>query len=123
MPQLSSQIKLKREIPSAPTHESLNLNQDYKITTTTSSFYQNGAASLFHGLTFQGVKSVLNITLDKITIECYLPAPGEKQQGQFPVQTFNPYVADVQTQSKHLIPTLQMCKFMHFGFGHSIFIR
>ncbi|MBN3905273.1 MAG: SDR family NAD(P)-dependent oxidoreductase [Nostoc sp. NMS1] len=92
----SSQIKLKREIPNAPTHESLNLNQDRKITATTSSIYQNGSASLFHGLTFQGVKSVLNATLQKITIECYLPKTEERQQGQFPVQTFNPYIADVE---------------------------
>ncbi len=25
-----------------------------------------------------------------------MPEPGERQQGQFPVQTFNPYIADVQ---------------------------
>ncbi|MEH1965741.1 SDR family NAD(P)-dependent oxidoreductase [Nostoc sp.] len=92
----SSQMKLKREVPSAPTHEFLNLRQDNRIIATTSSLYQNGAASLFHGLSFQGVKSVLNASLDKITIECYLPEPGERQQGQFPVQTFNPYIADVQ---------------------------
>ncbi|MHC5852523.1 SDR family NAD(P)-dependent oxidoreductase [Nostoc sp.] len=92
----SSQMKLKREISSAPTHKFLNLSQDHRITATTSSLYQNGAASLFHGLAFQGVKSVLNATLDKITIECYLPEPAERKQGQFPVQTFNPYIADVQ---------------------------
>ncbi|MFS0516071.1 SDR family NAD(P)-dependent oxidoreductase [Nostoc sp. UIC 10607] len=92
----SSQMKLKRQLPNSPTHEFLNLSQDHRITATTSSLYQNGPTSLFHGFTFQGVKSVLNTTLDKITIECYLPEPGEKQQGQFPVQTFNPYIADVQ---------------------------
>jgi acyl transferase domain-containing protein/acyl carrier protein len=92
----SSQMKLKREILIPPTHEFMNLSQDHKITATTSSLYQNGAASLFHGFTFQGVKSVLNANLDKIAIECYLPEPGERQQGQFPVQTFNPYIADVQ---------------------------
>ena len=34
-----------------------------------------------------------------MTIECYLPEPTAKQQGQFPVQTFNPYIADVQIHS------------------------
>ncbi|RCJ23972.1 beta-ketoacyl synthase [Nostoc sp. ATCC 43529] len=92
----SSQMKLKREIPSAPTHKLMNLSQDGKITATDSSLYQNGTTTLFHGATFQGVKSVLNANLDKITIECYLPEPHEKQQGQFPVQTFNPYITDVQ---------------------------
>ncbi|MFN6536333.1 MAG: SDR family NAD(P)-dependent oxidoreductase [Nostoc sp. EkiNYC01] len=92
----SSQMKLKREVPDAPVHEFINLSQDRKITATTSSLYQNGATTLFHGATFQGVKSVLNANLDNITIECYLPKPGERQQGQFPVQTFNPYIADVE---------------------------
>ncbi len=92
----SSQMKLKREIPDAPTHEFINLSQDYQITATASSLYQNGATTLFHGATFQGVKSVLNANLDKITIECYVPQPKERQQGQFPVQTFNPYITDVQ---------------------------
>ncbi|MDZ8104028.1 MAG: SDR family NAD(P)-dependent oxidoreductase [Nostoc sp. DedQUE12a] len=92
----SSQMKLKREIPEAPLHEFINLSQDGKITATASSLYQNGATTLFHGATFQGVKSVLNANLENITIECYLPEPKEQQQGQFPVQTFNPYIADVQ---------------------------
>jgi len=92
----SSQMKLKREIPEAPVHEFINLSQDGKITTTASSLYQNGATTLFHGATFQGVKSVLNANLENITIECYLPEPKEQQQGQFPVKTFNPYIADVQ---------------------------
>jgi acyl transferase domain-containing protein/acyl carrier protein len=92
----SSQMKLKREIPDAPIHEFINLSQDDQITATTSSLYQNGTTTLFHGATFQGVKSVLNANLDKITIECYLPKPKEQQQGQFPVQTFNPYIADVE---------------------------
>ncbi|WP_445635284.1 type I polyketide synthase [Nostoc sp. DSM 114161] len=92
----SSQMKLKREIPDAPLHEFINLSQDNKITATASSLYQNGATTLFHGATFQGVKSVLNANLENITIECYLPEPKEQQQGQFPVQTFNPYITDVQ---------------------------
>ncbi|MGF1989911.1 MAG: SDR family NAD(P)-dependent oxidoreductase [Nostoc sp. ZfuVER08] len=92
----SSQMKLKREIPDAPIHEFINLSQDNQITATASSLYQNGTTTLFHGATFQGVKSVLNANLDKITIECYLPKPKEQQQGQFPVQTFNPYIADVE---------------------------
>ncbi|MDZ8241354.1 MAG: SDR family NAD(P)-dependent oxidoreductase [Nostoc sp. ChiQUE01a] len=92
----SSQMKIKRQIPDALVHEFINLSQDHKITTTASSLYQNGATTLFHGATFQGVKSVLNANLEKITIECYLPEPTERQQGQFPVQTFNPYIADVE---------------------------
>ncbi len=94
----SSQVKLKREIRGELLYESINLNQDQHLVKTTS-FYQNGIGSLFHGQTFQGVKSFLNASPGKVTIECYLPNPGEKQQGQFNVQTFNPYIADVQIHS------------------------
>ncbi|MEO0013146.1 MAG: hypothetical protein RLZZ535_1535, partial [Cyanobacteriota bacterium] len=58
--------------------------------------YQNGAKSLFHGASFQGVKTVLNVSRDKLTAECFLPSLNTSKQGQFPVQTFNPYLVDVQ---------------------------
>jgi hypothetical protein len=44
------------------------------------------------------VRQVLNISPEKMTTECYLSAVPEKVQGQFPVQTFNPYAVDVQLQ-------------------------
>jgi acyl transferase domain-containing protein len=93
----STQVQLKRESNSVPTYDSLNLHQDENFLTTNTSLYQNGAGSLFHGTTFQGVKSILNASFDKLTIECFLPEP--EQQGQFPVQTFNAYIADVQVHS------------------------
>ncbi|MBD2387201.1 type I polyketide synthase [Cylindrospermum sp. FACHB-282] len=94
----STHVKLKRQIPSVPIYEQLNLNQDQNLLST-KSFYQNGTGSLFHGVTFQGVKALLNASPGKLTIECLLPNPGEKQQGQFPLQTFNPYIADVQVHA------------------------
>ncbi|WP_041233456.1 type I polyketide synthase [Cylindrospermum stagnale] len=94
----SAQVKLKRNLPSTPTYEQLNLNQDQNLLAITS-LYQSGAGTLFHGVTFQGVKSLLNASPGKLTMECLLPNPGEKQQGQFPAQTFNPYIADVQVHS------------------------
>lgn len=51
---------------------------------------------MFHGTAFQGVKKVLNITDNQLTAECYLPELSKEKQGQFPVQTFNPYIVDVQ---------------------------
>jgi hypothetical protein len=92
----SAQIKLKRQIPTAPVYDSLNLKQEEIILDSTTSLYQDGAASLFHGPSFQGVKTILNISPEKITIECALPKLRTRQQGQFPVQIFNPYIADVQ---------------------------
>ncbi len=95
----STNLILKREIPRSPNYESLNLNQDQNLLKNNQELYQVNASSLFHGVTFQGVKSVLNASPSQITIECFLSEPTAKQQGQFPVQTFNPYIADVQIHS------------------------
>ncbi|WP_315790680.1 SDR family NAD(P)-dependent oxidoreductase [Fischerella sp. JS2] len=92
----SSHIQLKRQFQAAPDYDWLNLKQEEIILGFTTSLYQDGASSLFHGPSFQGVKTILNISPEKITIECTLPKLETRQQGQFPVQTFNPYIADVQ---------------------------
>ncbi|MDB9311357.1 SDR family NAD(P)-dependent oxidoreductase [Aphanizomenon sp. CS-733/32] len=95
----STNLILKREIPTPPSYVNLNFNQDEKFLETNQELYQVNASSLFHGFTFQGVKSILNTSSSQITIECCLPEPTTQQQGQFPVQTFNPYIADVQIHS------------------------
>ncbi|MFM7364575.1 MAG: SDR family NAD(P)-dependent oxidoreductase [Cuspidothrix sp.] len=95
----STNLILKREIPTPPNYGNPNFNQDENFLKTNQQLYQINAASLFHGVTFQGVKSVLNASPSKITIECCLGEPTPQQQGQFPVQTFNPYIADVQIHS------------------------
>ncbi len=95
----STNLILKKEIPTPPNYGSLNFNQDENLLKTNQELYQVTASSLFHGVTFQGVKSVLNTSPSQITIECCLPEPTAQQQGQFPVQTFNPYIADVQIHS------------------------
>ncbi|MFM9158064.1 MAG: polyketide synthase dehydratase domain-containing protein, partial [Dolichospermum sp.] len=88
-----------REIPPLTNYGSLNLNQDQNLLKNNQELYQVNAYSLFHGVTFQGVKSVLNTSPSQVTIECFLSEPTAKQQGQFPVQTFNPYITDVQIHS------------------------
>ncbi|WP_413175988.1 SDR family NAD(P)-dependent oxidoreductase [Anabaena azotica] len=95
----STNLTLKRQIDTAPNYKLLNLNQDEQFLTTNQLLYQHGGSSLFHGNTFQGVKSVLNASPGKLSIECKLPKPTSQKQGQFPVQTFNPYIADVQIHS------------------------
>ena len=95
----STNLILKREIPTPPSYVNLNFNQDENFLETNQELYQVNASSLFHGFTFQGVKSILNTSPSQITIECCLPEPTTQQQGQFPVQTFNPYIADVQIHS------------------------
>ncbi len=90
----SIHIQLKKQTPLAPTYQLFDHEQ--KVTKGSQSFYQNGRASLFHGCAFQGVKEVLNISPEKLTLECVLPDLETRQQGQFPVQNFNPYIIDVQ---------------------------
>jgi acyl transferase domain-containing protein len=86
----SIQIKLVREIPHADTYESFIGNQDPTIFSV--SPYQNG--SLFHKRSFQGVKRILNISPETLAAQCRLDTIEVRKQGQFPVQTFNPYTAD-----------------------------
>jgi len=60
-------------------------------------FYEDG--TLFHGPSFRGIERVLNIGEDSLTTRCILPEMSPEVQGQFPVQSFNPFLADVQLQS------------------------
>ncbi len=57
------------------------------------------AKALFHGPAFQGVERVLNMTLERSTMRCRVPELTEQRQGQFPVQTLNPYLIDVPFQA------------------------
>lgn len=53
---------------------------------------------LFHGPIFQGVEQVIGLTQKELTMACYLPRLSDRQQGQFPVQSINPYLTDVLLQ-------------------------
>ncbi|HTX79471.1 MAG TPA: polyketide synthase dehydratase domain-containing protein, partial [Longilinea sp.] len=59
--------------------------------------YQDG--TLFHGPSFQGVKRVLSMDDQQVVMECMLPAIDASQQGQFPLQTSNPFIYDAIVQS------------------------
>jgi acyl transferase domain-containing protein len=95
----STNLILKGEIPPSANYENLNFNQDQNLLKNHQELYQVNTSSLFHGVTFQGVKSVLNTSPSQVTIECFLSEPTVKEQGQFLVQTLNPYIADVQIHS------------------------
>lgn len=58
--------------------------------------YQNG--TLFHGPSFQGVEKVLHVSQGKLVMQCNLPKVDESRQGQFPVQTSNPFIYDAIVQ-------------------------
>lgn len=61
------------------------------------SLYQNG--TLFHGPSFQGVQRVLHISKGRMVLQCNLPAILPEKQGQFLMQTTNPFVYDAIVQS------------------------
>jgi acyl transferase domain-containing protein len=92
----TTNLLLKRENTTPPKYENINLTQNQELLITNQELYQNGTSSLFHGKTFQGVTSILNNSPQYLNIECKLPQVTDKQQGQYQVQTFNPYIADVQ---------------------------
>ena len=90
----SNQIKLVSQLPSAPYYKDYDNSIDEALAKQTP--YQDG--TLFHGPGFQGVKRILNISPEKLTMECVLPQLDEKPLGQFPAQAFNPIAADIQFQ-------------------------
>ncbi len=59
-------------------------------------FYRDG--TLFHGPSFQGVDQVVRVDDAGVLMRCRLPALEERAQGQFPVQTTNPYLLDAIVQ-------------------------
>ncbi|MDM9383691.1 SDR family NAD(P)-dependent oxidoreductase [Chlorogloeopsis sp. ULAP01] len=88
----STNVKLLKKLPVSPSCNKLNLTK----TQFNHDFYQNGKGILFHGPCFQGVKRVLNINLQEITVECLWQGIEERQQGNFQIQTLNPYTTDIQ---------------------------
>ncbi len=93
----SANVKLCRDIPSAPTYERLNMAADNIITTVGADFYQKGSSSLFHGPAFQQVKRVINISQEKITTECFWQEISRQKQGQFPAYWVNGFTTDLST--------------------------
>jgi len=55
--------------------------------------------TLFHGYAFKGVERVLNISRERVTLQCRLPVVDRRYQGQFPVQSFNYFMTDIGFQS------------------------
>ena len=90
-----TQVELRKKLPERPRISSFNLSAESPI--EGSSLYDS--KTLFHGPRFQGIRQVLNITAAGMTTECLLPKFPVEDMGQFPVNTFNPYLADIHLQS------------------------
>lgn len=56
-------------------------------------------ALLFHGRSFRGVQSVLNVDNRRLTLACRLDPVEVAAQGRFRVSSFNPYLNDVFIQA------------------------
>jgi NAD(P)-dependent dehydrogenase (short-subunit alcohol dehydrogenase family) len=89
------QVTIRRDIPQAPIYPDIELDESLDI--AGEKLYRDNI--LFHGPRFRGINRVLNLADDKLTMECNIPNVSLADQGQFQVQTFNPFVTDVQLQS------------------------
>ncbi len=94
----SLNVTLLREIPPTTIH-----NVDLQPSTGTNEgilgkvLYEDG--TLFHGPSFQGVQRVISLGEDRLVLECLLQPIPPDQQGQFPLQTYNPFAYDAIVQS------------------------
>jgi len=90
-----AQVELRKIIPARPMIDNFNLSKDNSL--SGQSLYESKV--LFHGPRFQGIRKVLNISPSGLTTECNLDPFNSQDMGQFPANTFNPYMADVHLQS------------------------
>ena len=90
-----AEITLLNKLPEAPIYTNFDASINNPIDKAT--LYSNG--TLFHGPHYQGITEVMNISPQKVTMRCELAPLTDVEQGQFPVQSFNPYIADGQFQS------------------------
>ncbi len=87
-------VTLLRDLPPAPLYPNFDRSETHVVAGHT--FYAN--RTLFHGPTLQGIERTLNISQQHLTLICRSPVLSAEQQGQFPIQTFNPYQTDIQFQ-------------------------
>ncbi len=90
-----AQVELRKTLPERPKISDFNLTEESPI--DGAALYDSNV--LFHGPRFQGIHKVLNISAAGLTTECLLPQFPVEEMGQFPVNTFNPYLADTHLQS------------------------
>lgn len=89
----SGTITIMRPVPSAPTHQfqfpAVPYAKEWDILAD---------GTLFHGPLFAGVEKIVRLDDAGLLLKCFSPAVSEEAQGQFPVQSFNLFAADVQWQ-------------------------
>ncbi len=94
----SLRVTLVKEPPAQPPGLKFDLPVEPEaVPISGSELYRSGV--LFHGPAFQGVERVLHVSRGKLVMRCVLPRLDERLQGQFPVQTGNPFIYDAIVQS------------------------
>ena len=90
-----AEVELRKSLPDPPTVADFKL--DFPSPRNGLDLYRE--KKLFHGPSFQGVEEVLESTPDGLIIKCSLVDFPANKTGQFPIDGFNPYLADVHLQS------------------------
>jgi NAD(P)-dependent dehydrogenase (short-subunit alcohol dehydrogenase family) len=94
----SLNVTLLRQTPPTTIHHvDLQLSGGTNEGILGKALYEDG--TLFHGPSFQGVQRVISLGEDRLVLECLLEAIPPDRQGQFPLQTYNPFVYDAIVQS------------------------
>ncbi len=93
----SAQLTLRRQIPPPPHHTPPTYPDADTTPIAGQTLYSNG--TLFHRYSFQGVQEVTSISREGLTMRCALETIDRQYQGQFPVQAFNYFMADIGLQS------------------------
>lgn len=91
----NAQLTLRPRLPEAPAYTQALDVPAVDIPGTT--LYTDG--TLFHGFSFQGVERVLALGQGGLKMRCVLPLVDDAYQGQFPIQAFNYFMADIGLQS------------------------
>jgi len=91
----SSKISLKQAIHVKPVYTDYDLETSKPVNAEL--FYANG--TLFHGPIFQIIRQMVNFSPEKMTVECEVNNIDEKIQGQFTIDSFNPFADDAMLQA------------------------
>jgi hypothetical protein len=90
----SARMTLVRTLPPPPQYDRADLRPTEDA--PGAPLYHDG--TMFHGPSFQGIERVLNVSPERVTVECRVPAVAPEARGQFAGATLDPCTTDVQFQ-------------------------
>lgn len=93
----SARLRLRRTIPPAPLYAETPDPLAHEIRKPGHLLYEERV--LFHNYSFRGVEELIRISPNGLTMRCRLNPIDTAYQGQFPIQAFNYFMADIGLQS------------------------